>query len=218
MSHLGRRLLVQKLRQISGLVVTVTTKGISTIPNFSLGKPAAMFELGMGRRLTFEPQFRFALEGKPWSFTFWWRYKILTKEKFQFNIGAHPAFAFRTKTFIVDGIPRETIVAQRYLASEVAPTYLITKKISIGLYWLYSHGFEKDATRNNNFISFRANFSDIRLTKQFYLKFNPQIYYLKMDKNDGFYFNSSLTLAKKEFSACNCYPDKQTNKDKYCSR
>ena len=180
-------------------VATITTKGISTIPNFSLGKPAAMFELGMGSRLTFEPQFRFALAGKPWSFTFWWRYKLITKEKFQFNIGAHPAIAFRTKTFVVDGIPRETIVAQRYLASEIAPSYLISKKISVGLYWLYSHGFEKDATRNNNFISFRTNFSDIRLTKQFYLKFNPQIYYLKMDNDDGIYFNSSLTLAKRNF-------------------
>jgi len=31
------------------------------------------------------------------------------------------------------------------------------------------------------------------------MRFNPQIYYLKMDENDGFYFNSTLTLAKRNF-------------------
>jgi hypothetical protein len=61
-----------------GGAITVTTKGISMVPNLSLGKPAAIFDLSMGkRRLSFEPSLRFALEGKPWSFLFWWRYKLI---------------------------------------------------------------------------------------------------------------------------------------------
>jgi hypothetical protein len=67
-----------------GTVVSVTTKGISTIPSFTLGKPAVIFDVAMGtRKLSFEPQFRFSLEGKPWSFLFWWRYKLLTTDKFK---------------------------------------------------------------------------------------------------------------------------------------
>jgi len=31
------------------------------------------------------------------------------------------------------------------------------------------------------------------------MRLNPQIYYLKMDENDGFYFNTALTLAKRNF-------------------
>ncbi len=54
-----------------GGAITVTNKGISTIPNFTLGKPAAIFDMSMGKRkLSFEPQFRFALEGKPWTVHF----------------------------------------------------------------------------------------------------------------------------------------------------
>ena len=54
-----------------GGAVSLTTKGISTIPSFTLGKPAVIFDLFIGKkRLSFEPQFRFALEGKPWSFLF----------------------------------------------------------------------------------------------------------------------------------------------------
>ena len=46
--------------------VTVTNKGISLVPTFTLGKPAAIFDPSTGKRkLYFEPQLRFALEGKP---------------------------------------------------------------------------------------------------------------------------------------------------------
>ena len=31
------------------------------------------------------------------------------------------------------------------------------------------------------------------------MRFNPQIYYLIMDANDGYYFNATLTLAKRNF-------------------
>ena len=75
--------------------MTVTNNGISFIPSFNLGKPAAIFDLTMGgKKLSFEPQFRFALEGKPWSILFWWRYKLLNTDKFQIGLGAHPALSF----------------------------------------------------------------------------------------------------------------------------
>ena len=89
--------------------VTVTTKGISTIPNLTLGKPAAIFDMSMGKRnLTFEPQLRFALEGRPWSFLFWWRYKLVKTEKFRVSIGAHPALSFRTISLVTDGVTEKT--------------------------------------------------------------------------------------------------------------
>jgi hypothetical protein len=183
-----------------GGAVTITTKGISIIPNLTLGKPAAIFDLSMGKgKLSFEPQFRFALEGKPWSFIFWWRYKILEAEKFRINIGAHPAIAFRTITVTTDGVPQEIIRAQQYLAGELVPTYLLTKNISIGMYYLYARGLEEDITQNTNYLGLRCNFSNIRLSDQFFMRFNPQIYYLKMDANDGYYLNATLTLAKRNF-------------------
>jgi hypothetical protein len=183
-----------------GGAVTVTNNGISFIPSFNLGKPAAIFDLSMGgKKLSFEPQFRFALEGKPWSILFWWRYKLLNTDRFQISLGAHPALSFRNNTFIVDGVSKEYITVNRYLAGEFAPNYSISKNIGVGIYYLYSYCLDIYAARNTNFISGRINFSNIRLTKQYFLKFNPQAYYLKMDDNDGYYFSSSLTLVRKNF-------------------
>jgi hypothetical protein len=183
-----------------GGAVTVTNNGISLIPNFTLGKPAAIFDMSAGRgKLSFEPQFRFALTGKPWSFIFWWRYKLLNTDKFQVSLGAHPSFLFRNSTFQVDSVSKDYITVQRYLAGEMTPTYSITKDISVGLYYLYSYCFTQDVVKNTNFLVLRFNFSNIKLSKQFFMKFNPQVYYLKMDNDDGFYFSSALTLAKRNF-------------------
>jgi hypothetical protein len=182
-----------------GGVVTVTTKGISTIPNLTLGKPAVIFDMSVGRRLSFEPQFRFALEGKPWSFVFWWRYELVNTGKLQFKIGGHPAFSFKTVIDTMNGASEESIVTTRYLAGELAPGYWIAKNVRIGIYYLYARGIEKVITRNTHQLAFQGGFSNIKLTNQFYMRINPQIYYLNMDGNDGFYVTTVLTLAKQNF-------------------
>ncbi len=183
-----------------GGAVTVTNNGISFIPNFTLGKPAAIFDLSVGRkRLSFEPQFRFALEGKPWSFIFWWRYKLFQTDKFQINLGAHPALSFKTASATIDETTTETIVVQRFLAGEVFPNYFLTKNINFGMYYFYGYGVEKVGLKNTHMVSFRSNFSSIGLSDQLYMKVAPQVYYLRIDQKDGYYFSSSLALAMRNF-------------------
>ncbi len=184
-----------------GGAVTVTNNGISLLPTFSLGKPAVMFDMSVGnKKLSFEPQLRFSLEGNPWAFLFWWRYKLLNTDKFQVKVGAHPAIAFKTvPTISMNGDTNETIVAQRYLAMEFSPNYFITKNISIGIYYLHSHGFDEGATKNTHFVTINSNISNIKLSEQFFLKFNPQIYYLRMDELEGYYVTATFTLASRNF-------------------
>jgi len=181
-----------------GGAVSVTNNGISFIPTFSLGKPAAIFDMSVGRKLSFEPQFRFALEGKPWSFVFWWRYKLVKTDRVAVTVGAHPAILFRTITDTVNGVSQEIIRAQRNVAFELSPSYYFTKSISMGMYYLYGYSFEKDVIKNVHYLTLNAGFSNIRLPFKFYFKFNPQVYYLKMDEQDGFYFSTVLTLANRK--------------------
>jgi hypothetical protein len=180
--------------------VTITNKGISLVPTFTLGKPAAIFDLSMGKKkLFFEPQMRFALEGKPWSFLFWWRYKLITDKKFALTLGSHPAMNFKTETHLVNGVSRKYIVTRRYLAGELVPNYFISKNVSVGLYYLYSRGFDYGSPRNTHFLTLNTNLSHIKLGDKFFARFTPQLYYLNQDGKDGFYFTSSLTLLKRNF-------------------
>jgi hypothetical protein len=183
-----------------GGTITATQNGISLIPSFSLGKPAIMFDLNLGsKRLTFEPFFRFGTNGKPWSFIFWWRYKIIAGEKFKLSIGAHPSFVFRTTDATINGTTTNVLQVNRYAAGDLTPTYFISKNISVGVYYLYSHGLDKLAVQNTHFLTLNTNLSNIKLAGKFFARFNPQVYYLNQDGKDGFYFTYSLTVARKNF-------------------
>lgn len=181
-----------------GGAVTATNNGISLLPTFTLGKPAAIFDLNLaGKKFSFEPQFRFALEGKPWSMIFWWRYKVVNSSRFLLKVGAHPAIAFRRTNVLLNNKPREVLIPQRFLAGEIAPNFLISKGTSIGVYALYSKGLESESIKNTSFITINANFSNIHLGHGFILKANPQVYHLQMDKQGGYYITSTFTVVKK---------------------
>ena len=183
-----------------GGAVTATNNGISLLPTFTLGKPAVIFDLNLaGKRFSFEPQFRFAMEGKPWSMIFWWRYKVVNSSKFLLKVGAHPAIAFRRTNVLLNNRPREVLLPQRYLAGEIAPNYLISKGTSIGVYALYSKGLETESIKNTSFITLNANFSNIKLGNGFILKASPQVYHLQMDKQGGYYITSTFTVIKKNW-------------------
>ena len=180
--------------------VTVTNNGISLIPTFSIDKPAVLFDLTAGRgKLSFEPQFRFSLEGKPWTFFFWWRYKLVNTSKLFVRVGVHESLSYSTLPVVINGESKETTITQRYLAGELAPNYFLVKNVSIGMYYLYSYGIDNENVRNTHFAMLNMNFSNIKLSDKFFLSYMPQIYYLKINKNDGFNVTSTLTLARKEF-------------------
>ena len=59
--------------------VNVNSKGISLVPALTLGRPSTIVDVAVRKgALSFEPQFRFALDGKPWSFLLWGRYRAVS--------------------------------------------------------------------------------------------------------------------------------------------
>ena len=178
-------------------IVSITNNGISLIPTFSLGKPAVIFDASVGRRITFDPMIRYSLQGQPWSFIFWWRYKLLKPGRFQMTLGVHPSVLFKSKIDTADGVSHETLVASRYLVAELFPNYMLTKNIYVGLYYNYSRGLGDNNIRNTHFLTGRVGFLNLKLTDKLLMNITPQIYYLKMDNLHGFYFTSAFTLAGK---------------------
>ncbi len=180
--------------------VTLTNKGLSLIPSFTLGKAAAIFDLSLGKnRLYFEPQLRFSAEGKPWSFIFWWRYRIIRHGKFRLGTGAHPSLVFRNTTAFINGKNTAITQSHRYLAAELVPNYFVRRNTSIGMYYLYSHGIDDGAVGNTHFLTVNSNFSYARLHKDCFARFYPQFYWLWQDGKQGYYFTAALTLGKKAF-------------------
>jgi hypothetical protein len=183
--------------------ISTTNNGFSFIPAFSLGKPALIFNFNInsGKRLSFEPEFRFSIkDAKPWSFVFIWRYKLINNPNFQLVAGAHlPAIPFRTVLYEKNGAKYETLANYRFLPFELTPTVTVSKNASIGLFCMYARGFGADATRNTYFVGLRSAISNVKLSNNYSLRFNPQVFYLTLDKTDGYYAALNTTLAKKNF-------------------
>lgn len=180
--------------------ITATTNGISIIPFFSLGRPAMLFDLSLGGdRLSFDPMMRFGMNGKPWSFVFWWRYKFIDKPKFSFRAGAHPAFLFQERELLVDGKPKNVLVANRFLAWELAPTYKISPRSSLGIYFLNGNGINPYPPDHTYFLGVTWSLSNFPLSETLRFAMTPQVYYLKVDQNDGYYGTSTFTLTKTDF-------------------
>jgi hypothetical protein len=175
----------------------VTNNGISFIPTFSLGKPATIVTLSMGdKRLSFEPEFRFSLEGKPWSILLWGRYKITNNDKFKFTAGTHLGLSYNYPNVMINGVSTDITQVKRYLATELVPNYFFNNHLSVGLYYLYSHGLDIGTTNNTHFLTLNSNFTHITINKDFYLNFRPQVYYLKMDSQDGYFTSATVSLLK----------------------
>ncbi|MBX2897954.1 MAG: hypothetical protein KF763_21100 [Cyclobacteriaceae bacterium] len=181
--------------------LSITNNGFSIIPAFTLGDPAAFLDMKMGnKRLSFEPQFRYALEGRPWSFVFIYRYKAIIKPKFQLTFGGHlPGINYITRTVDVNGIQEPLSVARRFLALEIIPTYKFTDHTNVGIYYLRGHGFQKHGPQDSHFLSLQGNFIKIKMAGKTYFSFNPQVFYLKVDADDGFYANATATIGIQDF-------------------
>ncbi len=191
--------------------LSMNHNGMSMIPSFSLGKPAFIAELSAGKgRLSFDPQFRFDLDGlKPWSFVFWFRYKMITKGKFRLSVGGHPAYNFKRITVTQNGSSKSMLTPVRYFAEELAPVYHFSKHASIGIYYLHSYGADSLATRQTNFITLNSTLQLLPDQSKFLLRFTPQVYYLKMDHTDGYYASAGLQLNHKTIPV---FAGVQTNK------
>lgn len=179
---------------------TVTTKGLSTFPNLTLGKPAVIFDFSVGGdQFRFDPTLRFGLDGKPWSFIFWLRHEAIRTERFGLRIGAHPAVTFKTIDVVQNGSSSEMLRSTTYLAAEIAPVFRLSKNISLSPYYLFSYGIEDYAVEYSNFFTLIANIANINLTENIYSNLMAQVFYLKMDDRDGVFVNSTLSVNKRNF-------------------
>ncbi len=179
--------------------VGITHNGISLIPSFSLGEPALLINLNIGmKRFSVEPDIRFSLKGKPCTFLAWFRYKAIQHEKFSLGVGAHPALNFRTIPVVSNGVAKEVIESRRFVATEVVPRYSLAKDISIGMYYLFSYGFD-DSAKITHFLTFNTAFTNINLAKKIHFGIFPQVYYLRMDEREGYYAGVSGSLTKRNF-------------------
>lgn len=178
--------------------ININNNGTSLFPNLALGKPAAIINVSVGKKnIYFEPELRWGLNGKPWSYIYWLRFRPKRTEHFGFHVGAHPSYVIRESIVTINGKDETRFVSQRYLAAEAVPVWYHSPKFALGLHVLASKGLDSYAIKRSYFLSVQPRFPNIGLNKNYYLSFFPQVFYLKLDSKKGTYFSESLNINRK---------------------
>jgi hypothetical protein len=180
--------------------VGLTNNGIALVPTFSLEKPAAIMTFSLGTdRFSFEPDIRYTLDFKRGGMALFFRYRLPLSGRFQLGIGGNPAYNFVTKTVNDAGTTHEIIEAQRFVGGEIAPNYIISKHLSLGMYYLYGHGFQSDAPVNLHFLTLNASLTNILVAHNVLFQIMPQVYYLNQDGQEGYYFTATGGFYHKKY-------------------
>lgn len=178
--------------------IQVTNNGISLFPNLMLGKPAAIINLSVGKKsIFFEPELRWRLNGDPWSYIFWLRYRPKRKEHYSWHIGVHPSYVLRVSQVVVNGKTENRWISQRYFAAEFVPVWHHSPKFSLALHLLASKGLDVYAIQKSIYLSIQPRFPIIKLSKHYNLGFFPQLFYLNLDNKKGIYYSQMLSFNRK---------------------
>lgn len=179
--------------------IQINNNGLSLFPNLSLGKPAAILNFVLGKKtISFEPELRWRLNGNPWSYIFWVRYRPKKTEHFSWHIGAHPSYVVRDNDVTVNGLVTHRWVAQRNVAGEIVPVWHYSSKFSMGLHFLYSRGLDKAyGSQKNVYLSLQPRFPKIDLSQKYYLGFFPQVFHLQLDDKQGTYYSQMVSFNQK---------------------
>lgn len=178
--------------------IQVTNNGVSLFPNLMLGKPAVIINLTVGKKnIFFEPELRWRLNGEPWSYIFWLRYRPKRTEHFSWHVGAHPSYVVRPSQVIVNGKTENRWVAQRFLAAEFVPVWHYSPKFALGLHILGSKGLDKNyGVQKSSYVSLQPRFPHIGVSKDYYLGFFSQVFHLTLDQTQGTYYSQMLSINK----------------------
>lgn len=176
--------------------IGLTNNGISIIPTFSLNAPAALFNFSISKnRLSFDPDVRLALDGRKGGMLFWFRYKFIQQKKIKLSAGIHPAYNFALRTITENGKSWEITQARRFIAWEVTPTFVASKHLSFTPYVLHGMGLQKDGPVSTYFLAFNTNISNLAIGNHLKFSWTPQLYYLYLDGQEGFYYANNMRLS-----------------------
>lgn len=126
---------------------------------------------------------------------FWFRYRFIQDKKFNLTAGIHPAYNLALRTVTEAGKTWDITQARRFIAYEIAPSFVVSKHLSVGPYLLRGMGLQKDGPVSTYFVALNTNISNIPIGNHIKFSWTPQFYYLNLDKQEGVYMANIFRLA-----------------------
>ena len=157
--------------------IQVTNNGISFVPAFSLGKPAAITMLYItSNRFYYYPEFDFGLNAKPWSIGNRIGYNFIMKGKFNMALGTGLGLYFNRRDSLINN---EEFQLQRYTMAELNFGYNFSATRRIQAFIFYSTALDKVGIKSGEMVMLNFIFDRLMLWKGSYLSIVPTVVWLK---------------------------------------
>jgi len=183
-----------------GIDFSFNTNGFTPIPTFSLGRPALITNFYITKkRFSFDPQVLLSWDGKPWIVSYQFRYMAMAKKKFILRTGFSTGLSFNTLSVTNNNITTDLMTSNRFGNLEILSNYKVSKRFSIGTYYIVGQYLEKNLPGYINFLALHTSFSKLKLSKHIVGNFSPMVYYLNQIGFDGFYTSGTVSVAHDEY-------------------
>jgi hypothetical protein len=170
--------------------ISLNSNGISSIPAFSLGDPAAIASVALSKSwFSYEPTLAYGLDGKPWFIDNWFRIKWVRRPAFEFRTGVNIS-SFLSEYELPDGT---LLKCERYFAFELTGIYKFSPTTSLSLSYWNDNG-QEPGTLSGHFIDLVGDLSEIPVGKHILIGVNAQLFYIDYDdKNDGLFISPRIS-------------------------
>jgi len=180
--------------QVAGQI-GITNNGISTVPNFSLNKPAITTEFNFIKgRFSFDPMILFSAEMKPWQTAYRVHYLLVDKPKFKLSPGAGIAYSYNIADVVESGEPKSIIKGNSYYNLELAANYTVNKYLSLSSFYMYGKGREQSGAGFLHYESLGANIQTPNFSGNYFINLSPQVYYLLLNQSHGFFYAVAASI------------------------
>jgi hypothetical protein len=169
-----------KTVEVSGEVSCVNN-GVAPVPSFSLGKPACVVFVTIGKGpWSYSFDYAADLHGRSWFLDNWAKYTFNHEGQTKFRVGVDVSVFFTPLTVVVNGGEEEEInEGQRYFAFEGALTHAFSEKLSgEAMYW-YSRGSEEKRTVRGHFLNLSMTYKTGRL------RLTPSVFGISFTDSQG---------------------------------
>jgi hypothetical protein len=180
----------------AGATFTLNSNGISSVPAFSLGKPALIAAVSVGKGwFSYEPTLGYSLDGHPWFIDNWLKVKIINRPGFELRTGMNVS-SYCGKYTVPEG---EFLRVERYFTYEIAGTFRFARNTSLLAQYWNDRG-QEDWSIKGHFVNAILERTDMALGKHVLFSATLQLFYINYtENNDGLFVAPRVAFSVRNF-------------------
>jgi hypothetical protein len=176
--------------------VAISKIGLSPIPVQPSGYPCASASLSAKKRnWSYDPDFTFTLNAKPWMINNWIHYRLTNKKKLKICAGINPFLYFSSANTY---LKKQVMTTNKNLSAELFADYQLSKRWSVNIDYRYDRGFNNMVMTGNFFC---ASISTIQnLSASTNIRLNAHAIYFDFPCHfQGLFSAWEITLTRKRY-------------------